>query len=148
MFLCLIYYDLINSGVEREGFFIGGVWKYLAGRSKSLIFKLGGNRAFEYFLKFIGLYYSQGLIHLKFIFIFYDGACSTFRVFVVLALMAPPFPLRKLWDISGVHRSKHKPVKKPSKGGDRFCQSHIVFYNYHNKKKMTIKCGPGLPGGP
>jgi hypothetical protein len=55
----------------------------------------------------------------KFICIFYNGACSIFQVFVVLALVAPSFPLRKLRDTLGIHHLTHKPVKsvsEPPKG--------------------------------
>jgi hypothetical protein len=38
---------------------------------KTLIFKTGDNRTFALLLKFIGLYYSQVLIHVKFIFILF-----------------------------------------------------------------------------
>ena len=104
-----------------------------------MIFKLGGNRTFVYFLKFIGLYYSQVLIHVKFICIFYNGACSIFRVFVVLALVAPSFLLWKLRDILGIHHSTHKPVKsvsEPLKG--ETAAINLTSY-YHNKKKNNYK---------
>ena len=59
-------------------------------------------------LKFIGLYCSQVLIHVKFIHFFFTMVCSVFQTFIFLvsfgfvAFVAPFFPSWKLQDILGV----------------------------------------------
>ena len=136
-----------------------------------MIFKLGGNRTFVYFEKFIGLYYSQVLIHVKFICNFvmvrapYFGFSLFYHWWRHLSLYGN-FEIFR-----AIHHSTHKPVKsisEPPKGETaainltlsfrkwtihceylkRFVHSKYLNHNYHNKKKITIKCGPGLPGGP
>ena len=69
MFLCLIYYGPINSGVICKIFLLVVCEIILwAGKKKHWFLKTGDNGTFDSLLKFIGLYYSQVWIHVKFIF--------------------------------------------------------------------------------